>query len=172
MKKIPAKMNQENRKNRKGRFIIGYAIGFFLFMIVIPFIIWHFPLIDNIFFNTSIIQPVSIRLSIVFFLFCIGFIFIVWSNIDLLRKGKGGPTNLFSVQISPRSRKLVVTEPYKLCRNPMVLGTNLLYFALSFYLNSLLPLLFCFLFLCLVIIYLKYVEEKRLERDFGENFIQ
>ena len=100
-----------------------------------------------------------------------GIIFVIWSNIDLLIVGKGGPTDFFNKSISPRSKILVTKGPYRYTRNPMVFGINALYIAFSIFLNSLSALLFCLMFLSAIILYLKLSEEKRLLKDFGDEYL-
>ncbi len=74
--------------------------------------------------------------------------------------------------ITPRTKILVIVGPYKLSRNPMVLGAFLSYFSISIYLDSLVCFIILIIFLFLVIIYLKLTEEKRLYNDFGNDFIE
>jgi protein-S-isoprenylcysteine O-methyltransferase Ste14 len=102
----------------------------------------------------------------------VGVIFAIWSNIDLLRIGKGGPTDIFNIAISPRTKKLVISGPYRYTRNPMVFGMNSIYFAIAVYLNSLISLIFVILFLLVITIYLRLAEEKRLLKDFGNEYLE
>ncbi len=105
-------------------------------------------------------------------LLIVGVIFAIWSNIDLLRIGKGGPTDIFNIAISPRTKKLVISGPYRYTRNPMVFGMNSIYFAIAVYLNSLISLIFVILFLLVITIYLRLAEEKRLLKDFGNEYLE
>lgn len=77
----------------------------------------------------------------------------------------------FNVSISPRSQKLVTTGPYKYCRNPMVFGTICVYISISIYVNSLHDLVVILLIIPFFILFLKLSEEKRLFKDFGEEFL-
>jgi len=54
----------------------------------------------------------------------------------------------------------------------MVFGMNSIYLSFSIYLNSLPALIFVIIFLLLVIAYFKLTEEKRLLRDFGEEYLE
>ena len=157
-------------KHEKNKLIIGYVVGFLIFVITIPSLIYLVSRIEYDFFKIPVIGSIVYRLILVGILFIIGMTFVVWSNIDLLRIGKGGPTDVFNVKISPRSKKLVVTGPYRYTRNPMVLGINSIYVAIAIFINSLGSLIFCLLFLFVIIIYLKMTEEKRLLKDFGDEY--
>jgi protein-S-isoprenylcysteine O-methyltransferase Ste14 len=53
----------------------------------------------------------------------------------------------------------------------MVFGMNALYIAFSLFLNSLSSLLFCLTLFAIIILYLKQTEEKRLTRDFGDEYL-
>lgn len=160
------------RKLEKDKYIIGYIVGFLIFVIVIPFLIYFISQIGHSFFKIPIISSTVFRLIIAMILFVFGVILIIWTNIDLFRIGKGGPTDVFNIEVSPRSKKLVITGPYRFTRNPMVLGTNLVYFAIAIFINSLASLIFCLSFFIIIIFYLKMTEEKRLLRDFGNEYCE
>jgi protein-S-isoprenylcysteine O-methyltransferase Ste14 len=122
--------------------------------------------------QTKIISSRAIIFTITVSLFILGIIFVIWSNINLFRIGKGGPTDGLDISISPRTKKLVKTGPYRYTRNPMVFGVHSLYFAWAVYLNTLVTLLFVTVFFLVAVLYLKVSEEKRLLRDFGGDFIE
>ncbi len=149
------------------RLIAGYIIGIGFFVGVIPALIYS---ISRFFFweisSTPIIQFVIAGLVLIW-----GFIFVTWSNISLLIKGKGGPTEGFGVAVSPKTKHLVIKGPYRFTRNPMVFGMLSVYYSFVLYLNSLTGLVFVFIVTIIAVIYLKTSEEKRLERDFGEEYL-
>ncbi len=153
------------------RHIIGYLLGFSLFIIFIPYLLVLGSHSHILFPDADFIPYVWLRLVIALPVFCIGLLFAIWSNIFLLSKGEGGPTDVMNVAISPRSRKLVVSGPYHYCRNPMVFGALCLYISISVFLNSLFDLLIIIIVIPVVILYLKLTEEKRLKKDFGEDYL-
>lgn len=159
---------QHNTFNTK--LILGYVLGFLIFIIIIPSMIYWISHINHIFFRITICNYPTLRIIIAGILFTTGLIFTTWSNLDLFRKGKGGPTDVFNVEISPRTKKLVTNGPYNYSRNPMVFGVNSFYFSIAFFTNSLASLLFCSIFLTTIILYIKLTEEKRLLRDFGKDY--
>jgi protein-S-isoprenylcysteine O-methyltransferase Ste14 len=157
-------------EHERNRHIAGYIVGILLFVITIPSLIYLTSQIGHSFFSIPIMNSNVARIIIVTFLFVVGLIFTIWSNIDLFRIGKGGPLDVFYIEISPRSKKLVVSGPYRLTRNPMAFGVNSIYFAIAFFVNSLASLICCAFLLILVVLYLKLTEEKRLLKDFGDEY--
>jgi len=154
------------------RFITGYLIGVTLFAIFIPYILILVSEKLDPSVNVHLINHFSIRLWVSLPVFCLGLLFAVWSNISLFFVGKGGPTDVFNVAISPRSLKLVVTGPYRFSRNPMVFGAMCIYFSIAVFINSFTDLIFLVVLIPLIILYLKKTEEKRLTRDFGDEFLR
>jgi protein-S-isoprenylcysteine O-methyltransferase Ste14 len=147
------------------RYLIGYMIGFAIFFLAVPYILYviaslfDFRLLDH-----------WVRYIIALPLLVLGLFFVIWSNISLVRKGGGGPTDLFNVAISPRTEHLVVSGPYRHTRNPMVFGAFCCYFSLAIYLNSLVDLIVLTVFFVAVRFYLEETEERRLWKDFGKEF--
>ncbi|HNX44886.1 MAG TPA: isoprenylcysteine carboxylmethyltransferase family protein [Bacteroidales bacterium] len=158
--------------NRTLRFIAGYLIGFTLFIVLVPYGFYRLSQCDAVFQGRLLISSDLLRyvLSAVFFI--AGAIFAAWSNLFLFTLGKGGPTDAFGVSISPQTQKLVTTGPYRYSRNPMVFGAFSLYASLVIFLNSITGLIVLFCFLLLAILFLKKSEEKRLIRDFGEEYLE
>jgi protein-S-isoprenylcysteine O-methyltransferase Ste14 len=147
------------------RYLIGYMIGFTVFFLAVPYFLY---LLASLFYF-QIIDHWS-RLIIAGPLFMIGIYFAIWSNMELVKMGKGGPTDIFNVAVSPRTERLVVTGPYELTRNPMVFGAFCCYFALALYLNSMVDLIVLAGFFVGVRFYLQETEERRLWKDFGKEY--
>ncbi|MFQ5997634.1 MAG: methyltransferase family protein [Dehalococcoidales bacterium] len=82
-------------------------------------------------------------------------------------KARGSP-----VPLNPPQR-LVTTGLYSWVRNPMLLGWFIMLFGLGLMLNSI-SLLFIFtpLFILLNILYLKTIEEKEMEKKFGQEYLK
>lgn len=157
--------------SRMVRHIIGYAVGFTLFIVIIPFGLISFSNWSRSLFPWRIFETDALRLAFGLILIVIGLVFAFWSNAALLFIGKGGPADGFNVAISPRTQKLVVSGPYRYTRNPMVFGAYMIYFSIALFTNSLACLGLLIIFFCLTIFYLKATEEKRLYRDFGQDFL-
>ena len=69
--------------------------------------------------------------------------------------------------------KLITTGLYAFVRNPMLLGLFLVMLGLGVLFGSL-PLIFIFtpLFILLNVLYLKAIEEKEMEKRFGEEYLE
>lgn len=155
---------------RMFRFITGYLLGFAIFVVLIPLGMYQLSTIDEVPFSTAIFSHELIRLILSVPLFIVGSLFAVWSNIFLLWKGKGGPTDFAGVAVSPRTKWLVVDGPYRYTRNPMVFGMNTLYVSLAFYFNSWGALLAWLLFYAFIVQFFVFKEEQRLLKDFGDEY--
>jgi len=86
--------------------------------------------------------------------------------------GKGGPLEISNIEISPKTKNLVVTGPYKYTRNPMLFGTFLIYLAVAVFINSLNAIIPVILFIILMLVMVVKKEELRLTRDFGDKYLE
>ena len=59
--------------------------------------------------------------------------------------------------------------PYRICRNPMLLGVFVYYIGLLIYLRSMKAVVVFVLFFAVMMVQVSS-EEKRLEQDFGEEY--
>jgi protein-S-isoprenylcysteine O-methyltransferase Ste14 len=152
------------------RHILGFAVGFTIFAVIIPAGIYYLSLsIDTLLeIERFGAQPLRFILAAPFIV--VGIIFVIWSNIYLVVRGRGGPAEAFGVAVSPKTEHLVVAGPYRYTRNPMVFGAYLSYIAIALFMGSLGGLLILAVLIILSIIYLKFVEEARLVADFGEEY--
>jgi protein-S-isoprenylcysteine O-methyltransferase Ste14 len=153
------------------RFILGYLIGFSVFVVLIPSLLIAASRNLDLLPNLNPIPNFYVRLFLALPIFGLGVLFAIWSNVFLFDKGLGGPLDAFNVAISARSTKLVVTGPYRYCRNPMVFGALCIYLSISIYVNSWLDLAAILSCVPLFVLFLKRSEEKRLIKDFGEEYL-
>jgi len=100
----------------------------------------------------------------------IGFLFAVSSLVIQNVKGEGGPVEFAGIEISPKTKHLVVTGPYRFTRNPMLFGAGMLYYALAVYLNSIVAIIIVTLIMIFMLIFVKMTEEPRLLKDFGSEY--
>ena len=152
------------------RHIAGYTIGIVIFIFLIPCGLINLSRIDHQTLKIGLIDSELLRILISLPFFIIGAFFMIWSNIFLFMIGKGGPADGFNISISPRTKKLVTTGPYRYSRNPMVFGAFLLYLSAGIFLNSIICILIILIFILFVINYLRLSEEKRLLKDFGDEY--
>ena len=142
--------------------LFGYLIGLVVFVIAIPA------------FMYKISGPVSPgRLQTVCFavLAVPGIGLSIWSIVSMRIVGKGNPMDAFDHEIAPRTTVLMKEGPYRLCRNPMLLGIFIYYAGLLLLLCAWKALA---VFVVFAVIMMRQVasEEKRLERDFGEAYLE
>lgn len=70
------------------------------------------------------------------------------------------------------TRKLVTTGLYRWMRNPIYAGDALLLFGIAFFARSIILLLVAIFFLPCIDLFVRLVEEPRIERRFGEDYIK
>lgn len=152
------------------RHLIGYALGFTVFFLLVPCGLY---ILARVYVDMPAMVPFGdddARIIVATGLFLPGITFALWSNITLLFVGKGGPAEGFGVEVSPKTRRLVTTGPYRYTRNPMVFGMMTSYLAWSLFLNSIACVVALCCFFGIIVLFLKLSEEKRLIRDFGEEY--
>lgn len=152
------------------RHILGFAVGFTIFAIIVPTSLYYLSLAADSLLGIDRFGGRDLRLALAAPFFLLGIAYVVWSNIFLVIRGRGGPADGFGVAVSPRTEKLVVVGPYRYTRNPMVFGAYLVYIAIALFMGSFGGLLILAVFVILVVIYLRMVEEPRLIADFGEEY--
>ena len=153
------------------RYIVGYILGFTVFLLLIPLGLNSLSKSDYLPVNIVLIESAILRYIISLLFFLVGASFMLWSNIFLFKIGKGGPADGFGISVSPRTKKLVTTGPYRYSRNPMVFGAFSLYTSIIIFLNSIIGLSCLLIFLPIGIIYLRVSEERRLFKDFGDEYL-
>ncbi len=141
-------------------------IGAVTFLFVVPGMIY--------FVSVFVVWPINnerIRICSVF-LILFGIIFMIWSNIYIIKFGRGCPVDGFGVALGDRTKKLITAGPYRYSRNPMLLGTVVFYTGLSLIFNSYSAVLCCIVFAAGMAWLVKTFEEPRLYQDFGEEYLE
>lgn len=86
------------------------------------------------------------------------------------RVGKGNPFDAMGHEVAPRTKHLMTDGPYMFSRNPMFSGTYLYYIGVLIALWDWRPLL-AFIALAIGMMLQVRSEEKRLEADFGQEYL-
>jgi len=156
--------------NNDNKMILGYIVGGLLVIVLVPSIIYIITsLFDNV-YRFEIIRNPIIKWIIIIILLLTGLTFGIWSVIIQNTIGEGGPVEIGNIEISPKTKNLVVSGPYKNTRNPMLFGTFLIYLAFALFINSITSaLLVCAIFVFMLTVVVK-MEEKRLLKDFGNQY--
>lgn len=137
----------------------------FLFVILIPYILVRLlPALDQKLglpsYTFGIPTIIAGSLMVV-----VGLIYALWSISDQLFRARGTPIPVMATQ------KLLVTGPFKQCRNPMTFGTIFLYLGISIFVGSLSAVVIVLLFTGMLVTYIRLVEEKELEARFGDEYV-
>lgn len=143
-----------------GRDIAGYLLGFALFVVLVPVIMWAV---------SGEVQFGVARTLVFVVLGAVGLGLSIWSIIHMRFVGKGNPMDAFNHELAPRTSELMTDGPYRICRNPMLLGVLLYYLGVVALLSSW-KAAFVFVVYLLVMMLQVSREEVRLERDFGEAY--
>jgi protein-S-isoprenylcysteine O-methyltransferase Ste14 len=155
----------QNDKNSTGKHLLFLVIGAIIFPILIPTVlVIILPQVDKMiglcsFYSGTINIVVGIGMMILGGLIAFSTIF------AQIKFASGTPFPMVP------TKKLLVFGPYKLCRNPMTLGTFMLYSGMAVMVGCYSALLFVVLFLLALLAYLKLVEEKELELRFGQEYL-
>lgn len=152
------------------RHLLGFVFGISVFMILVPLGIYSLSQAVDSSLGLPRFHDVAARLVLVIPLLACGTVYVLWSNLFLVLRGRGGPAEGFGVAISPRTVRLVTTGPYRNSRNPMVFGALSIYYSLALYLGTLTGLLILLLLSAVVPFYLKRAEEPRLLAEFGDEY--
>lgn len=152
------------------RHITGYLGGISIFCLGIPFGLYMV--------STKLYRPIwplahsQLPIGLSLLIGVMGITFMLWSNIYLFFIGKGGPADGFGVAVSPRTKRLVTSGPYHYTRNPMAFGALSSYLALALFFNSAICVALVAILSGGAYLYLRWIEEKRLLKDFGDAYEQ
>ena len=146
------------------RNVVGYILGFLVFVAGIPALMWvtsgrPFPWVPAL--------PWAV-ISLI--LMIPGLALSIWSIVHMKRVGEGNPFDAYGHELAPRTRPLMTDGPYRFTRNPMLVGIYIYDLGVLLWLQSWWPLA---IFAAEVILLTLQVrsEEKRLEADFGEEYL-
>ena len=144
--------------------VLGYLLGFCIFIVGIPALMWWVAGMPDL-----ADLPVG-RLYLAALIALAGLALSVWSIVYMKRVGKGNPFDAMGHEVAPRTRHLMTEGPYKMSRNPMLSGTYLYYIGVLIALWSGWALLVFAVVASLMTLQVRS-EEKRLEADFGQEYL-
>lgn len=144
--------------------LIGTLAAGVVFVILLPLLLLTLgPALDQtLAFTTPLLGIWPPIVGVIMML--VGAFFALWSISDQLVKAAGTPIPVMATQ------KLLITGPFKLCRNPMSFGTIMLYLGLGVTIFSPGTIAIVLVLSALLILYVKRIEEKELEIRFGEAY--
>ena len=148
---------------KKLREITGYVLGGLMFVLLIPTLMW---LVSG---RPDLLTVPIWRIVIAIVLALVGLSLSVWSIIYMRHKGDGNPMDAFGHEVAPRTKHLMTDGPYCLSRNPMLSGSFIYYAGVCIWLWTWQALLVFVAFIAIMLLQV-LSEEKRLRRDFGEEY--
>ena len=145
------------------REILGYLLGGVLFVALMPTLMWLAS-------GRPVLYPISqTRADFALILMLCGLTLSVWTIIYMKRRGKGNPMDAFGHEVAPRTQHLMTDGPYRINRNPMLSGTLLYLAGAALWLWRWQAALVLVLFFAVMLAQV-LSEERRLRRDFGEEY--
>lgn len=145
------------------REILGYVLGGVLFVGLMPTVMW---LASGM---PQIVHIGALRASITGLLMVGGLALCIWTIVYMKRRGKGNPMDAFGHEVAPRTQHLMTDGPYRLNRNPMLSGTLLYLAGVVVWLWTWQAAAVWVAFLAVMLVQV-ISEERRLHRDFGEEY--
>ena len=155
----------KNPLSPKNRFMaIGLPVFvFFFFFPMLFFIVPNFVL--DPWLNLPELFSTMSRIFFGGTIIFVGVYFLLWTLKAQKEIGKGTPMPLMATQ------KLVIQAPYSFTRNPLVFGLINFYFGISIAIGSISSLVIILIFSILILIYIKFVEEKELAQRYGDDYL-
>lgn len=148
---------------KKLREILGYLLGGVLFVGLMPTVMW---LASGM---PPIVHIGALTASITGLLMMGGLALSIWTIVYMKRRGKGNPMDAFGHEVAPRTQHLMTDGPYRLNRNPMLTGTLLYLAGVVVWLWTWQAAVVWLVFLAVMLVQV-VSEERRLSRDFGEEY--
>ena len=165
--KIAAKLAEASKQpiTPRRRFL-AKALPLFVYLFFFPSLLFIFPkmFLDHWLQLPTLLNPIA-RAVLAGFLIIPG-VFFLFSSIMAQRKiGMGTPMPLMATQ------KLVIKKPYSYCRNPLFFGLFILFGGISILIDSISSIVMVLIFSSIILLYVKLIEEKELEKRFGDEYL-
>ena len=157
-------LKQAKREYSPGNRMIALMIEGIFFLGVLPGILVYLSLLLDARFGMPQLVYGSINVVTGWLLIVVGFLFACWAIYVQFTIGRGTPAPVMATQ------KLIVQKPYNYCRNPMALGTIVLYLGVAVLIGSISAVVLVMIGAILLLSYIKFLEEKEMALRFGEDY--
>ena len=145
------------------RDILGYSLGFVLFVGLVPTLMW---LVSG---RPAFWSEVAPKDVVAWGLMLCGLLLSIWTIVYMKRRGKGNPMDAFGHEVAPRTQHLMTDGPYRLNRTPMLTGTLVYLIGFALWLFTWQAVVVWLLFFIIMFVQV-LSEERRLHRDFGKEY--
>lgn len=152
-------VKRAGKKYSAGYRAVATAFGAILFLAGWPVLVW----VAGLGGQREVFPSSSASLLSALF-FVAGIPWVGWAVLWQLLKGKGTPVPLVP------TKEFLPTGPYQYCRNPMMLGFFLYLAGWSALFNRTGSWIAAAVLMILLVLEIKFIEEKELEQRFGEAY--
>jgi protein-S-isoprenylcysteine O-methyltransferase Ste14 len=153
------------KNNSKQYKIISLFFGSLFFLIIVPGIFVFFGLYLKNYLSINLNKIIELIISIIGII--MGLYFLIWTTMTQWKIGKGTPAP------NAPTQHLIISGPYKFCRNPIEFGAIIYYLGIGTLFGGIIVgIINCILGFSVGSIYHKFIEEKELEKRFGEEYIK
>jgi protein-S-isoprenylcysteine O-methyltransferase Ste14 len=156
----------KNPPSPRSRFV-ARVLPVFVFFFFFPALLFIIPsLVLDRWLQLPTLHSFPIRIIPGGVLIALGLFFLVSSTKAQREIGKGTPMPLKA------THKLVVEKPYSYCRNPLYFGLVNFFMGISIMIGSLSSLVMVLIFSAIILSYTKLIEEKELEKRYGNDYLE
>jgi len=157
-------LNQAKHEYSPRERITALMIEGIFFLGILPGAVVYFsPLLDRQFELPSLaFGMINIILGCGFVV--AGILLAWWTIYVQFSIGKGTPVPIMATQ------QLIIQKPYNYCRNPMALGTIVAGLGVAILIGSISAVVLVLSLAILLLVYIKFLEEKEMELRFGEAY--
>jgi len=148
--------------SRRAR-LAAIAFEAFIFLVIIPSLLVYLSTLEN---GRTSKSGCSVFFVIGGFIAMCGISLAFWTIWVQFHKAHGTPIPIMA------TKKLLTNKPYSFCRNPMALGTILLYIGTSIIARSYLSVGATIVVTLFLIVMIKVFEEKEMALRFGESYMR
>ena len=144
--------------------IIATLIAGSIFVFAIPYFLLLLAGVIDVVFEIPRFHYFFVNYVMGAMIVIVGLFFSVWSVTVQVFKVRGTPLPMMP------TKKLLVSGPFRYCRNPMSFGILLHYLGIAVWVGVFSMIFIIILCALLLVLYIKRVEEHELERRFGDAY--